>query len=35
MKDFMEILVSARDEDGNGLSDDEIRNEVDVFIFAG
>lgn len=34
-KDFLEILLSARDEDGDGLSDEEIRNEVDVFMFAG
>ena len=33
--DFLDILLTARDEDGNGLSDIDIRNEVDIFMFAG
>ncbi len=33
--DFVDILLSARDEEGQGLTDLEIRNEVDTFLFAG
>ena len=33
--DFLDILLTARDENGNGLSAIEIRNEVDTFLFEG
>ena len=33
--DFLDILLMARDEDGNGMSDLEIRNEMDTFMFEG
>lgn len=33
--DFLNILVQARDSDGNGLTFREIRNEVDTFLFEG
>ena len=33
--DFLDILLSSEDEKGVGLSDIEIRNEVDTFMFEG
>ena len=33
--DFLDILLMVRDEDGNEMSDLEIRNEVDTFMFEG
>ena len=33
--DFLDILLSAQDSDGKGLSDMEIRQEVDTFLFEG
>ena len=33
--DFLDILLMARDEEGQGMSDLEIRNEVDTFMFEG
>ncbi|BFZ23062.1 hypothetical protein BsWGS_26101 [Bradybaena similaris] len=35
IKDFLDTLLTAVDEDGVGLSPLEIRNEVDTFLFAG
>ena len=33
--DFLDILLMAKDEEGRGMSDLEIRNEVDTFMFEG
>ncbi|XP_065191271.1 cytochrome P450 4X1-like [Sycon ciliatum] len=33
--DFLDILLTAKDEGGNGMSDKEIRDEVDTFMFEG
>ena len=33
--DFLDILLMARDEEDQGMSDLEIRNEVDTFMFEG
>ena len=33
--DFLDILLKAQDADGQGLSDLDIRNEVDTFLFEG
>ncbi|KAJ0062255.1 hypothetical protein NL108_002609 [Boleophthalmus pectinirostris] len=34
-KDFVDIILSAQDEDGQGLSDEEILAEANTFMFAG
>ncbi|XP_077994208.1 leukotriene-B4 omega-hydroxylase 3-like [Glandiceps talaboti] len=33
--DFLDILLKARDEDNNGLTEQEIKDEVDTFLFEG
>ena len=32
---FLDTLLVAKDEHGNGMSDDDIREECDTFIFEG
>ncbi|XP_048770376.2 cytochrome P450 4F2-like isoform X2 [Ostrea edulis] len=34
-RDFLDILITARDESGKGLTAEEIRAEVDTFLFEG
>ncbi|XP_022342994.1 cytochrome P450 4F8-like [Crassostrea virginica] len=33
--DFLDILLTAKDEEGKGMSKEDIRNEVDTFMFEG
>ena len=33
--DFLDILLTAKDDQGQGLTDLQIRSEVDTFMFAG
>lgn len=33
--DFIDVLLTTRDEYGDALNDTEIRNEVDTFVYAG
>ncbi|MGH0175509.1 UNVERIFIED_CONTAM: hypothetical protein FKN15_070568 [Acipenser sinensis] len=33
--DFIDVLLLSKDEDGNGLSDEEIKAECDTFMFEG
>ncbi|XP_075709321.1 ultra-long-chain fatty acid omega-hydroxylase isoform X2 [Rhinoderma darwinii] len=34
-QDFIDILILSKDDDGNSLSDEEMRDEVDTFMFEG
>ncbi|KAK5616476.1 hypothetical protein CRENBAI_010039 [Crenichthys baileyi] len=34
-KDFVDIILTSKDEDGQGLTDDEIQAEANTFMFAG
>ena len=34
-KDFLDMLLDCRDDEGNGLSPQEIQDEVDTFMFEG
>lgn len=33
--DFLDILLTAKDGDGQGMSIEDIRSEVDTFLFEG
>ena len=33
--DFLDILLTAKDENGGGMSLTDVRNEVDTFLFEG
>lgn len=33
--DFLDILLTAKDGDGNGMSMEDMRSEVDTFLFEG
>lgn len=33
--DFLDVLLMAKDENGNGLSHKEVRDELDTFVFEG
>ena len=35
LKDFLAILLTAKDDNGIGMTPLEIRNEVDTFLFEG
>ena len=35
MLSFVDILLTAKDEDGKGMTPLEIRNEADTFLFEG
>eukprot|EP00117_Sycon_ciliatum_P034824 scpid51157/ scgid2474/ Cytochrome P450 4F12; CYPIVF12 len=34
-RDFLDVLLTVEDEDGNGLTDEEVREQVDTFLFRG
>ncbi|XP_065186410.1 cytochrome P450 4F12-like [Sycon ciliatum] len=34
-RDFLDVLLTVKDEDGKGLTDTEIREQVDTFLFRG
>lgn len=33
--DFLDILLTAKDDDGNSMSKEDMLSEVDTFLFAG
>ncbi|KAG9334127.1 hypothetical protein JZ751_009097 [Albula glossodonta] len=35
LTDFIDVLLLSKDEDGNGLTDEEIKAEADTFMFEG